>query len=303
MKKILFIVAMLFIAFFTFASDNSEDNMLSTPLTIEFPADGNGGVITISNPHNMWYSINDGSKKWVTSTNCTITAKAGNRVSLYADRDYYNISSVNYLHVDCSSDCYIYGNVMSLIEGEDFEKSTKVPEYAFIKLFMGNVKIQNHSTKDIVLPATTLEDNCYESMFAGCRGLTRGPLELPATVMAYECYLSMFKDCINLVEAPKLSAKVLAYGCCKDMFYGCISLKEAPRLLATSLTDFCYYRMFYGCTNLNSISCLASYIPDYYCLDYWVYNVSKKGTFIKSEDVVWPSGNSGIPMDWIVKEI
>jgi len=48
------------------------------------------------------------------------------------------------------------------------------------------------------LPATTLANYCYQSMFLNCSNLTAVP-ELPATTLAAACYYSMFQDCTKLM--------------------------------------------------------------------------------------------------------
>ena len=49
------------------------------------------------------------------------------------------------------------------------------------------------------LPATTLANYCYNSMFYGCSSLVQAP-ELPATTLADFCYSGMFRDCTSLTE-------------------------------------------------------------------------------------------------------
>ena len=72
------------------------------------------------------------------------------------------------------------------------------------------------------LPATELEDNCYQSMFDNCTSLETTP-RLPATELKYACYYSMFEGCTSLKEAwVKANVKVGDPGYeCKDMFGGC----------------------------------------------------------------------------------
>ena len=106
------------------------------------------------------------------------------------------------------------------------------------------------------LPATTLADFCYHSMFDGCTSLTAAP-ELPATTLAGNCYNSMFLGCTSLTAAPKLPATKLAGDCYLYMFYGCTSLTSAPKLSAIELAEACYCRMFSGCENLLSVTMLA----------------------------------------------
>ena len=87
----------------------------------------------------------------------------------------YSFTTVN-LTIECTADCYVYGNVMSLLYYTKFTGKTRIPgKYAFQKLFLNNTHIKNHETLDIVLPATTLSEGCYKKMFYGCTGLTRAP--------------------------------------------------------------------------------------------------------------------------------
>jgi hypothetical protein len=154
----------------------------------------------------------------------------------------------------CSNDCYVYGNVMSLLSSAGFPTATTLTDdYAFSCLFSyewePNTTIKNHPVKDIVLPATTLSDYCYNSMFYGCEGLTRAP-QLPATMMKEYCYNDMFSACTGLTVAPELPAKTLAMGCYTFMFEGCTGLTSAPVLPATTLEEMCYDGIFMNCTAL-----------------------------------------------------
>ena len=105
-------------------------------------------------------------------------------------------------------------------------------------------------TQAPTLPATTLENYCYNGMFKGCTSLTQAPA-LPATTMASYCYNGMFYNCTSLTQAPALPATTLAINCYEYMFYGCTSLTQAPALPATTLGNYCYNGMFKGCTNLK----------------------------------------------------
>lgn len=156
----------------------------------------------------------------------------------------------------CSNGCYVYGNVMSLLRKTGFATlSTATAPYAFSGLFTDNwsenTTILNHPTKDIVLPATSIGEYCYNGMFVGCAGLTRAPV-LPATTMMEYCYNDMFSDCTGLTAAPALPATTLAEGCYTFMFMGCTGLTTAPALPATTLANYCYDGIFMGCTNLQT---------------------------------------------------
>ena len=126
---------------------------------------------------------------------------------------------------------------------------------------------------------------------------------LPATILGENCYYSMFQGCKNLVKAPSLPATTLADGCYNSMFYGCTSLTTAPELPATTLAGRCYGYMFNNCSNLSYITMLATYISVDNCLTDWVSGVASSGIFVKHANMTsLPSGNSGIPDGWTVED-
>jgi len=152
---------------------------------------------------------------------------------------------------------------------------------------------------------TTLE-NAYTfyGLFTHCTGLTdASELLLPATTLTQSCYGSMFQGCESLTTAPSLPATTLTEGCYYEMFIGCTNLTTAPELPATTLTDYCYYQMFEGCTNLNYIKCLATDISASNCTYNWVNSVASTGTFVKHSSMAsWTTGTSGIPTGWTVQD-
>ena len=101
------------------------------------------------------------------------------------------------------------------------------------------------------LPATTLEDNCYNGMFYGCTSLTSAPA-LPATTLTNYCYCGMFVNCTSLTTAPALPATTISSSSYGSMFSGCTSLTAMPTLNITNIDDCCCTWMFYGCTSLTS---------------------------------------------------
>ena len=141
------------------------------------------------------------------------------------------------------------GNVMSLLFGDNFKGQVDLTgkTNAFYQLFYNNDKVM--SAENLSLPATTLANRCYYSMFQGCTSLVAAP-ELPATTLERQCYYSMFQGCTSLVTAPEPPATTLADYCYGSMFKGCTALATAPVLPATTLASSCYSSMFQGCTSL-----------------------------------------------------
>ncbi len=226
----------------------------SIPLTLKAIA---SGTITIQNQLKltMKYSKNGGNRQTIggTADNIVIEVEADDVIQLFGnetDNTTY-CKLPDYTYIDCSADCYIYGNIMSLIDEEGFATNRELTgEYTFRNLFNSNNHLKNHSTYDIVLPATTLAESCYNGIFRSCSGLTKAP-ELPATTLARNCYSNMFSACTGLSKAPELPATELAESCYNGMFNGCTGLSKAPELPATELAKSCYNGMFNGCTGLT----------------------------------------------------
>ena len=279
----------------TFEAIDIEDEMTGGGFypTLEYSTDG-----------LTWNSYTDGT--------AITLANVGDKVMFRGDNEtlgykyfFDDPHGVSYWYVDgskfhiTSGECYVYGNVMSLLYKDDYATATTVQDYAFPMLFFDNPNIYNHPEKLIVLPATTLAESCYERMFYNCLNLTVAP-ELPATTLAPNCYYFMFENCTSLATAPELPATTLADCCYFSMFSRCTSLTTAPELPATTLVIGCYFEMFKNCYNLNYIKCLATDISAIGCTEDWLDGVSSTGTFVKHPSATWPTGNDGIPSGWTV---
>ena len=309
---------------------------LETPLTFEA---AKAGVTVKFNNYdedivapNVEYSL-DGGITWkddLTAAGVTLAA-AGDKISFRGTNEAYG---GEYLH-DCrqfflSAETYVYGNVMSLINKDNYPTNkTLTANYAFKWMFFNQTNLKNKDADhQIFLPATTLAEDCYNCMFLYCTSLTTAP-ELPATVMKKECYDSMFEGCKSLTTAPKLPAKTLAENCYNGMFEGCESLTTAPELPAKTLAESCYYGMFAGCKKLSSVTCKATDLSADLCLFDWLEDagtdesVTTKTIYINSAysdyiadmnsnlegtadyeqinaNVPWKKGNHDIPAGWTI---
>ena len=300
-----------------------------TPLTLQATADG---TITIYNPKDgMKYKVGDGEKQTVTGTdNVYINVNEGQTVQFFGNGTSitaYGVEQGFDTKFDSSVPCCIYGNIMSLVNETGFATATDLTgDYAFKLLFSSFRNLSNHSSRKLVLPATTLTKNCYYSMFAGCTGLTTAPAlpatelaeqcyysmfygcssltaapELPATTLKKKCYYGMFQNCTSLTTAPALPATELAQQCYNWMFYGCTNLTTAPLLPAPTLAPYCYTSMFSGCTKLNAVTCLATNISAEYATLNWLKDVAETGTLTiaKGMENKWTANSAGgIPSGW-----
>ena len=230
--------------------DERYDNYYR-PLTFNVTS---GGTITFKKGGSsaptvtLQYKKND--EEWTSFTSSTtakvINVVAGDRVMFKGDNAQYNNNSFN----GSSARFILEGNIMSLINSENFANLTTLESaYTFTGLFQWCTGLTN--TSRLVLPATTLANGCYYSMFGGCTSLTTAP-ELPATTLANYCYESMFYNCSSLTTAPELPATTLAEVCYYSMFSYCSSLTTAPKLPATTLVNQCYSYMFSNSTGLTT---------------------------------------------------
>lgn len=249
-----------------------ETLMTETPLTFEAVE---AGTINIENPNGLTIEYNKNNTGWTSSSADPISiavaandvvAFRGNNSCYWASGD----SGETPTRFTATNPCYVYGNVMSLVHANDFATNYTLNDsealaYLFAAptneefMFYGNnTTLQNHPSKDIVLPASAVPDDGYMYMFAGCQGITRAP-ELPATTIGMGSYHQMFADCAGLVTVPEeLPATTLGLYCYDNMFFGCTSMEVAPQLPATTLADGCYMGMFSGCTSLSTAPALPA---------------------------------------------
>ena len=208
----------------------------------------------------------------------------------FATSNYNNLKNLTptiETNSNISSNCdfYVYGNIMSLVKSTNFATTTALTApYTFVSLFEGNTHLKSHPSNQLLLPATTLTECCYNSMFRGCTGLSIAPA-LPATTLAPFCY--------------------------KWMFSYCSSLTTAPALLAETLVSGCYDGMFNSCRSLNYVKCLAKNNILGQNINRWLTGVASDGIFVKAAGISWPKGNpsnwttnigGGIPSGWTVVE-
>ena len=222
------------------------------------------------------YKVNDG--EWINITSSTagtsFNVSEGDKVMFKGNNSAYAGNRANSNTFGESTASFnISGNIMSLVGGDSFSNITTLESAsAFARLF-GSAKVV--SAEHLVLPATMLSEDCYDSMFFSCTSLTSAP-KLPATTLTNSCYWGMFASCTSLTTAPILPA--------------------------TTLVNGCYQSMFKDCSNLNYIKAMFTTTPDAEYTSNWVGNVAGNGTFVKNAAAQWDvTGANGIPSNWSVQ--
>lgn len=292
-------------------TDGQEDcpgPIIEMPLTFEMLSDGilywkvesylSATVATIE------YSKDSGNT-WV-SVSSTLE---GTPISVYSGeiiqfRGFSSAGTYGSTFSGSTPEFRVYGNIMSLIYGDDFRGQTVLPDTgrggSFGRLFQFCTGLTD--TQKLKLPATSLVTDCYSFMFWGDTSLVTTPEILPASTLTEWCYAGMFSGCSSLTAAPELPATTLANDCYTGMFAGCTSLTTAPDLPAEVLVSSCYASMFRRCSSLNYIKCLARRLSGNSQTLNWVKGVAENGTFVRKSGLSWPTGESGIPANWTVIE-
>ena len=299
-------------------SNNAESSKYLTFVAID------DGKFKLSG-NSVQYSLDEGST-WTTlgSDTYSPTLSAGQKI-MWKGNLTPN-SNIGIGTFSSTGKFNVEGNIMSLLYGDDFKDKTNLSgkDYVFDGLFSGCTRLT--SAENLVLPAMTLANYCYRSMFQSCTSLKKAPKlpaktmsdwcyglmfegctsltiapSLPANKLGESCYSFMFNGCTSLTTAPSLPCTNLAWSCYYYMFSGCTSLKTAPDLPATTLVRNCYQGMFSGCTSLYYIKCLATSISAQNCTEGWVKGVASSGRFVEASSMTsWTTGNDGIPSGWSI---
>ena len=247
---------------------------ITEPLTFKAKQNGSTVKLTkIGSPTGAFQASRNGGNTWSDYTiDTAITLNTGDELSFRAKTNRTSAQSrQNYFGFQMTGKIEAWHNVMSLYRTNDFATYNTVVESAF------------------------------NSLFKGCTSLTKAPL-LPATTLDRDCYRYMFFKCQSLTKAPELPATTLVYGCYNSMFYACQSLTKAPELPATTLAQYCYYEMFRGCQSLNEvrIAATAKTTDAKGELGSWLEGVSATGDFYCDPNAtIFPTDSaSGIPANW-----
>ena len=227
----------------------------ATPLTI-LPQDDGKITVTFNNgitlAGDIHYTINDGQEQTIaknTTGAYDIQAKKGDVVQLYSLNSALGGGSssaaraltravdegAKYINIRPSMKTEIFGNVMSLLKGKDnLEGATAIEaKNAFYGLFAGAENLVNNADRQLVLPATTLTEGCYDNMFSGCKGIEKAP-ELPAPKLEKGCYQEMFFDCAKLNSVKCLASDVAASDALKDFLKGAGTAAEKAPVIETA---------------------------------------------------------------------
>ena len=225
-----------------------------TPLTLVALEDGKititfCGGITLSD--DIFYTINDGDEKIIskdTKGSYDIVVKKNDFVQLFSYNDALSsgiaagargttravADGAKYINIKPAMKTEIYGNVMSMLEGDFFDDDCVIDaDFALYGLFAGAEKLVNNPFRHIELPAYELTDGCFQAMFYGCKGLQRAPDLVADELMDY-CYKEMFAGCSKLSYVKCYAEDISAEDCMKDWLANAGSeVTEAKTVVST----------------------------------------------------------------------
>lgn len=240
---------------------------VQSPLTLEAKADGKINVyfnsVTLEEP--IVYTIVGGKSKSITASEA-IDVKKGQKVQFESKNDHLATGTWSFVGISPDVQCAVYGNVMSLITPEgDFNSNTTITKnWALSHLFYWSYNIVNHDKYKLVLPATTLSENCYYGMFERS-ALSEAP-ELPATNIPDNAYQLMFSGCNGLTEAPAITAEVVGKYGCSQMFCDCSKLAKANAISVKTAGQYAFESMFNSCVELTESPAISvKSLGDYGC--------------------------------------
>ena len=225
-----------------------------TPLTLVALEDGKI-TITFNNgitlDDDIIYTINDGDEKIIskdTKGSYDIVVKKNDFVQLFSYNDALSsgiaagargttravADGAKYINIKPAMKTEIYGNVMSMLEGDFFDDDCVIDaDFALYGLFAGAEKLVNNPFRHIELPAYELTDGCFQAMFYGCKGLQRAPDLVADELMDY-CYKEMFAGCSKLSYVKCYAEDISAEDCMKDWLANAGSeVTEAKTVVST----------------------------------------------------------------------
>lgn len=240
------------------------------PLTVSFSVN----PIEYSLDNNTWQTLPVDAS--------TPTIDAGKRV--YFRASGLTATSANGIGTFSTTGMFnVGGNIMSMAYSKDFKDKTDIiNNYAFSRLFVRATGLIDAS--NLQLPAISLSDSCYKTMFGACVNLAIAPTHLPALILSKRCYNNMYYECSNLEigsDLPATDLTNMTY-CYNNMYYGCSKLRYLKAMILTPSPNNDNY---YGAQTGN-----------------WLKGVAYSGVFVKNSKATWSvRGDHGIPTGWTIK--
>lgn len=221
---------------------------------------------------DLWYSLDDGETWTDLGLNVmsragdsggditkTVTVPANGKLYLRGDNANGVSDSGQYVKFGMDTAHNVSGNILSLIDADDYATITPTLTKGFYWLFRNDADLV--SAGSLKIPLSTLPSyGCY-GMFQNCTALTTPPdMSSVTSVGSNSCYL-MFSGCTALTTTPDMT-RVTTIGVtgCAKMFRNCSTLATVTDMLSVaSIDNYGCMEMFSRCTSLVTPPEIPSY--------------------------------------------
>lgn len=262
----------------------------------------------------IYYSLDDGttwSNQTLSSGTITFgTIDTGEKIIFKCNIDNWATDWNKYNKFNASKQFKVYGNVMSLLNGDGFTNNSDFSTnstFSLCGLFYGVTTVVDAG--NLIFPATTLKKSCYNGMFRGCTNLVNGPKLLPALDVPQDGYSSMFEGCVKLTEGPEINATTVSGNTALNRMF-CMNrnskvtaaMTKSPILRITNPSDYnnVYQQLFCGNGNITEVTILAQ--GTNLSFNNWLNNTNSGGVIKKPQATTLTSGNSGVPSTWTTQD-
>lgn len=299
---------------------------LMWPLTHNYNADyftieslqDNNTITAVKNSSNqspvIYYSLDDGntwSNTTLSSGTVTFgTINTGDKIIFKSTISSWASDWNKYNRFNGSKNFKVYGNIMSLINGDNFTSNSEFASgssFNLCGLFYGTTTIIDAS--DLILPATILYMSSYNGMFRGCSNLEYGPKLLPALDVPADGYSSMFEGCVKLVEGPEIMATTVSGNTALNRMF-CMNrnskvtaaMTKSPIIRITNPASYTntYQQLFCGNGNINEVTILAQGTDLSFAN--WLNFTNAGGVIKKLSGTTLVSGASGVVSGWTTQD-
>lgn len=264
---------------------------------------------------DIYYSLDDGttwSHQTLSSGTITFgTINTGDKIIFKCTISKWATDWNKYNRFNGSKNFKVYGNIMSLLNGDNFTTNSSFESgssFNLTGLFYGTTTIVDAS--NLLLPATTLYQSSYNGMFRGCTNLVNGPKLLPALDVPKDGYSSMFEGCVKLTEGPEISATTVSGDTALNRMF-CMNrsskvtaaMTKSPILRITNPSSYSnvYQQLFCGNGAINEVTILAQ--GTNLSFTNWLANNSGSGVIKKLQSTTLSINSSnGVPYNWTTED-
>lgn len=264
-------------------------------------------------PNNptLSYSLDDG-ETWTTATISGTksfgTINTGQKIIFKGSNTRFATAWDAYNYFTATKQFKVYGNVMSLLNGDDFINNSEFDSsttYHCVGLLRTTLLVD---ASNMILPATTLYESSYNGMFRGATNLVYGPKLLPALDVPHDAYSSMFEGCTSLVEAPEIMATTVSGDTALQRMF-CMNrsskvtaaMTKGPilRIINPAAYANVYQQLFCGNGSLTEVTIITQ--GTNLSFSNWL-NYTNSGVIKKLSTTTLTSGADGVPSGWTTED-